>query len=92
MPKIDHAAVIKATGKRPPVKTELAAAYLGFSPVTLECDRSTGRLGIPFMKAGRSVNYDLDDLDDWKRQRRVAREPAKHLSAADTNAARAVGR
>jgi hypothetical protein len=87
MPKIDHAAVIAATGKRAPVKTAIAAAYLGFAAVTLESDRSTGRLGIPYLRLGRSIAYDLDDLDAWKLQRRVAYSARSSRSEAAARAA-----
>jgi hypothetical protein len=87
MQKIDHAAVIAATGKRAPVKTAIAAAYLGFAAVTLECDRSTGRLGIPFLRLGRSIAYDLDDLDQWKRERRVAQSALSGTHEAGARAA-----
>jgi hypothetical protein len=64
---------ISTCGRRPKVKTEIAAPYLGLAPVTLEADRMTGRLGIPFHKLGRAIVYDLDELDAWLRARRSRR-------------------
>ncbi len=61
---------IAACGKRPKVKTVIAALYLGLAEVTLEADRATGRLGIPFHKLGRAVVYDLDELDEFLVRRR----------------------
>jgi hypothetical protein len=49
-----------------PVKPEIQAAeYLDLSPTTLEADRRTGRLGIPFIKIGRRIGYLFSDLDLW---------------------------
>ncbi len=47
------------------VKTEIAAQYMGLSKATLDKDRCTRLLGIPFIKAGRAILYDLTDLDEW---------------------------
>ncbi len=58
-------------GKRPSAHTPAAAKYLGLSPATLETDRSTGKLGIPFIRIGRRIVYDLDVLDAWVAKRRV---------------------
>ena len=46
-----------------PLNTEEAAAFLGLSPTTLEKDRSTRTLGVPFVKIGRSVTYRRSDLE-----------------------------
>lgn len=51
--------------------TEDAAIYTGWSVAFFEKDRSTGRLkgrrtaGPPFIKMGRKVVYDINDLDQW---------------------------
>jgi excisionase family DNA binding protein len=45
-----------------------AARLLGSSPSTLEKDRATGHLGIPFVRAGRRVLYRLADLERWLEQ------------------------
>ena len=69
--KSEHPADFVATcGKRPMVRTALAALYVGLAGVTLEADRASGRLGIPFHKLGRAVVYDLDEVDDWLERRR----------------------
>lgn len=44
-----------------------AARYLGVSEGMLEEDRRTGRLGIPFHRIGRTVRYDLNEIDAWVR-------------------------
>jgi hypothetical protein len=55
-----------------PVKPELAAStYLDIAPSTLEMDRRTGRLGIPFVRIGRRIGYLISDLDDWLLKNRV---------------------
>jgi hypothetical protein len=39
-----------------PVKPEIeASAYLDLAPSTLEMDRRTGKLGIPFIRIGRRI-------------------------------------
>lgn len=47
------------------VRTPEAASLLGLSTSTLEQDRVTGRLKIPFLKIGRAVVYDTDELERW---------------------------
>ncbi len=42
-----------------------AAESLGIQPSTLEKDRVTGRLGVPYSRAGRRVIYQLSDLKAW---------------------------
>lgn len=63
-------------GRRPKVRTPIAAAYMGLAEITLEADRATKRLGIPFHKIGRAVVYDLDELDNWLEARRSQGEAA----------------
>lgn len=46
------------------LSTEQAAARCGLSPRTLEKVRITGG-GPRFVKLGRSVRYDVADLDAW---------------------------
>jgi predicted DNA-binding transcriptional regulator AlpA len=47
------------------VRTANAAEHIGLAESTLEKDRITGRLGIPYHKLGRTVVYDLGELDSW---------------------------
>ncbi len=54
------------------VEDETAAVLLGLSPSTLEKDRATGHLGIPFVRAGRRVLYQLSDLQSWLDENRTA--------------------
>ena len=55
-----------------PVKPEVeASAYLDLAPSTLEMDRRTGRLGIPFVRIGRRIGYLIHDLDKWLLKNRV---------------------
>lgn len=53
------------------VEDETAAVLLGLSPSTLEKDRATGHLGIPFVRAGRRVIYRLEDLQTWLNEHKV---------------------
>lgn len=66
----------KKYGKRPKVRTPVAATYIGLATITLEIDRSSQRLGIPFHRIGRAVVYDLDELDSWLASRRHSPEAA----------------
>ena len=49
-----------------------AAKYIGFKPSTLKLSRHTGLLaGVStpkFIKIGKSVRYDIKDLDKWLSQ------------------------
>jgi hypothetical protein len=47
------------------VRTPEAAAHIGLSAVTLEKDRVSGRMGLPFIKIGRVVLYDLVEIEHW---------------------------
>jgi hypothetical protein len=57
-------------GERRRLRTEGAADYLGVATSTLEKDRITGILGVPFIKVGRTVVYDTADLDEYLAARR----------------------
>lgn len=50
--------------RRPMMRTAEAAAYTGISKSTLEKLRVTGG-GCPYIRIGRIVLYDPDDLDAW---------------------------
>lgn len=47
------------------LSTKEAAAYLGLSPSTLNNDRITRLIGLPFSRMGRRVVYDRKALDDF---------------------------
>lgn len=47
------------------MKTKEAAKYLKLSPGTLEVDRCTRSINIPFYKIGGAVRYDINDLNDF---------------------------
>ena len=49
----------------PLMDTQDAAHYLGLADATLESDRCTGRIGIPFIRLGRRVKYRRTDLDEF---------------------------
>jgi len=48
-----------------------AAQYLGVSPSTLLTWRCTRRYSIPYIKVGKKVLSDLDDLRAWLASRKV---------------------
>lgn len=50
--------------KRPRMKTQAASNYTGLAESTLEKMRVRGN-GCPFIRIGRAVLYDPDDLDNW---------------------------
>lgn len=52
--------------------TREAAEILGFAEKTLEKDRCTRELGIPYVKLGRSCRYRLADLQKFISDRVVA--------------------
>jgi len=47
------------------LKTGPAADYIGVAESTLEKDRVTRLLGVPYIKIGRTVVYDTADLDQY---------------------------
>lgn len=60
------------------LRTPAAAKYVGLAESTLEKDRSSGILGIPFLKLGRAVAYDTAALNEWL---------AKHRRSSTSEAA-----
>ena len=52
------------------LKTGPAADYIGVAESTLEKDRVTGLLRVPYIKIGRTVVYDTADLDAYLAARR----------------------
>ncbi|MFP5077037.1 helix-turn-helix transcriptional regulator [Rhizobium sp. YIM 134829] len=55
---------IDGISKRPKLRTEQAGKYTGFASSTLEKLRLTGG-GPAYIKIGKVVVYDPDDLDRW---------------------------
>ena len=76
---------------RPKLRTREAAAYIGLAKSTLEKLRLTGN-GPPYIRIGRVVVYDPDDLDHWlAAHRRLSTSdramPDHHVKAAPSSAA-----
>lgn len=59
------------------VSSKTAAVLLNSTNSSLEKDRATGHMGIPYVKAGRKVIYRLSDLDAWLKANRVVPTPAQ---------------
>lgn len=55
--------------KRSKLRTRDAAAYTSLAKSTLEKLRMSGE-GCPFIRIGRAVLYDPDDLDIWMKAHR----------------------
>jgi len=53
------------------VDSKTAAALLNSTDASLEKDRATGHLGVPYVKAGRRVVYRLADLDEWLKANQI---------------------
>ncbi len=47
------------------LRTADAARYCGFSKSTLEKWRCVSNVGPPFIRRGKAVYYDVQNLDDW---------------------------
>ncbi len=61
-----------STGLSPlAVDPNQAAALLNSTYSSLEKDRATGHMGVPYVKAGRRVVYRLADLDAWLTANRI---------------------
>ena len=67
--------------KRPRLRTGQAAIYTGLAKSTLEKFRVHGG-GCPYVRVGRVVVYDADDLDAWlaahRRSSTSQAEPSPH--------------
>ena len=48
-----------------------AATLLSSTYSSLEKDRATGHMGVPYIKAGRRVIYRLADLDEWLKANQI---------------------
>jgi len=62
------------------VDSKTAANLLNSTNSSLEKDRATGHMGVPYVKAGRRVIYRLADLDEWLTTNRIvpSSEGANH--------------
>ena len=69
--KAEILAQLNCDPKHPPVQVDdkSAAAALGVQANTLAVWRSSGRYGLPFIKAGRSVKYRVSDLAEFLARR-----------------------
>jgi excisionase family DNA binding protein len=73
---------------RPKLRTGQAAVYTGLAKSTLEKLRVHGG-GCPYMRVGRVVVYDPDDLDAWlASHKRTCTSDAQPCSAVETAANR----
>jgi len=54
------------------LNTREAAKYLGISKQSLANDRCERRWGLPYLRIGRKVLYDIEELDNFLRSRRIA--------------------
>lgn len=62
----------KSTATEPlAVDSNTAAILLNSTNSSLEKDRATGHMGVPYVKAGRRVIYRLADLDSWLAANRI---------------------
>ena len=62
-----------------------AATLLSSTYSSLEKDRATGHMGVPYVKAGRRVIYRLADLDEWLKANQIT--PRKSTSIDESEAA-----
>jgi len=66
----------------PLITEQEAARHIGMSVAFLRADRYRGHVGNctprpPFYRLGKSVRYDVVDLDRWLAERRVDRSSAQ---------------
>jgi hypothetical protein len=62
-----------------------AATLLSSTYSSLEKDRATGHMGVPYVKAGRRVIYRLADLDEWLKANQIT--PRKSISSDESEVA-----
>lgn len=55
------------------ITPEEAAGLLNVTPQTLAVWRSSKRYGLPYIKVGRLVRYSRTAIEDWLKERTVAR-------------------
>ena len=84
--------IAKHGGKKMRTKNRLndaeCAEYIGMSTSWLRRSRCEGNpVSPPFLKIGKSVRYDIADLDQWLRARRVDFGAAADAEAAHEMAA-----
>jgi hypothetical protein len=72
-PAVPAATVVRGGRPRRLVKEREAAEFLGLSCGFLRASRLQNPRcgGPPFIRVGRSVRYDLRDLEDWVREHRL---------------------
>ena len=66
------------------VASETAAELIDSTESTLEKDRATGHLGIPYVKAGRRVVYRVADLKDWLKANLITPESSHQSDARNS--------
>lgn len=66
------------------VDSKTAATLLNSTTSSLEKDRASGHLGIPFVKAGRRVIYRLSDLAEWLEENKVVPKHRIEPESADS--------
>ena len=67
------------------VDSKTAANLLNSTNSSLEKDRATGHMGVPYVKAGRRVIYRLADLDEWLKANQIT--PRKCTSSDESEVA-----
>lgn len=60
--------------------TREAAEWLQVSASLLQHDVRTARLGVPYVRIGRTVRYRREALEEWAREREVAPESPRELA------------
>ena len=66
------------------VDTKTAADLLNSTNSSLEKDRATGHMGVPYIKAGRRVIYRLAELDEWLKVNQITPIKNPVCDAAET--------
>jgi hypothetical protein len=66
------------------VAPETAADLIDSTESTLEKDRATGHLGIPYVKAGRRVVYRVSDLRDWLKANLITPQSSHQSNASNS--------
>ena len=68
------------------VDSKTAASLLNSTGASLEKDRATGHMGVPYVKAGRRVIYRLADLDEWLKANQI--NPKKSPASDESEVAK----
>lgn len=80
--KVEAEAAGLSREKRRALNPKEAAAFLGVSAITLSIWRCRKRYALPYMRIGNRIFYELQDLQNFKKRRKVYPRASRRARAA----------